>query len=259
MSKVSKIAAIAAAVPVLAFAAPVFADSPGQLQGGSNTNVVKNVTQKGSYSATTSASACDVVQYSVELHNTEYGKLSNIVVKATMPSTSSTSHVSSMTATTAAGGTTGTSGSVKVTTSTALSQSYVTGSTKLYDGNGTLVKTLADGITTSAGLNVGDLNGSTTEFVNFQAKFNCETPPKQIQVCELATKKIVTINENQFDSNKYSTDLTKCQETPVTPPVTPPTLPNTGAGNVIGIAAFAVVLGTVAGRLFLSRRQSNKA
>jgi len=43
--------------------------------------------------------------------------------------------------------------------------------------------------------------------------------------------------------------------TPGVPPVTPPTeLPNTGAGNVIAVVFGAIVAGTIAGRLFLSRR-----
>lgn len=39
-------------------------------------------------------------------------------------------------------------------------------------------------------------------------------PPvvKDIQVCELATKKIVTIKEDQFDASKYSKNLKDCEE-----------------------------------------------
>lgn len=36
--------------------------------------------------------------------------------------------------------------------------------------------------------------------------------PKDIRVCELATKKIITIKENEFDSKKHSKDLAKCRE-----------------------------------------------
>lgn len=35
--------------------------------------------------------------------------------------------------------------------------------------------------------------------------------PKQIQVCDLATKQIVTINEDQYDTNKYSKNLDDCK------------------------------------------------
>ena len=45
---------------------------------------------------------------------------------------------------------------------------------------------------------------------------DCPTPPapKKIEVCELATKKIITIDENIFDSRKHSKNLNDCKETP---------------------------------------------
>lgn len=46
--------------------------------------------------------------------------------------------------------------------------------------------------------------------------------------------------------------------TPNTPPVTPPVLPNTGAGDVIGVFAGAVVAGTIGYRLFLGRKLSRR-
>lgn len=104
-------------------------------------------------------------------------------------------------------------------------------------------------------------------------------PPKDIKVCELATKKIITIKENQFDASKHSKNLKDCEAgkitvceiaskqiitidenkfdaskhsknlkdcTPTTPPVTPPTtpaeLPHTGAGD--GVTA-AIALGAL--------------
>jgi len=39
-----------------------------------------------------------------------------------------------------------------------------------------------------------------------------ELPPKEIKVCELATKQIVTIKESDFDSSKYSKNLDDCKE-----------------------------------------------
>jgi len=245
-------AATVAAVPMLAMAAPVFADSPGQLMGGNALYQVKNLTQKGAYASTISASACDEVQYSIEIHNTEFGKLSNVTVKVALPSTSSTSNVStvSASATNSAGTNVSVNGSVTVNTSVAQTVTYEAGSTQLFKGDGTFDRSLNDGIVGN-GLSLGDLNGSTGEFVNFKAKLNCETP-KQIQVCEIATKKIVTINEKDFNSTTQTKDLTKCAETPATPTV----LPNTGAGNVVGIVGGAIVAGFVASRLFLSRKAS---
>lgn len=39
-----------------------------------------------------------------------------------------------------------------------------------------------------------------------------EPEPKSIQVCELATKKVITIKENQFDQAKHSKNLDDCKE-----------------------------------------------
>lgn len=249
MSKLSKIAATAAALPVLAFATPVFAGSAGTLGGGDN-YVAKNLTTGSAYSNNTSATCNDVVQYSMQLTNTQYGSLNNVTLKASLPSQGG---VSTATATTDLGGTTGTSDTTTVTVTSGATQSLVNGSTKLYDSAGHVVKTLPDTIA-SNGVNIGTLVGSTTEFVNFQAKLNCAPAPKQIQVCDLTTKKVVTINESDFDSSKHSKDMTQCQTT--TPPAV---LPNTGAGSVVGIAAGAIVAGFAVSRVYLSRKLARSA
>ena len=41
-----------------------------------------------------------------------------------------------------------------------------------------------------------------------------ECQPEKIQVCELATKKIIPIDENQFDASKHSKNLEDCKEKP---------------------------------------------
>lgn len=41
--------------------------------------------------------------------------------------------------------------------------------------------------------------------------------PEQMIVCELATKKIIIINKPDYDATKHSTDLSKCAPTPPTP------------------------------------------
>lgn len=43
-----------------------------------------------------------------------------------------------------------------------------------------------------------------------------ELPPVTIKVCDLTTLKIVTINEDQFDTSKYSKNLDDCTAKPVT-------------------------------------------
>lgn len=222
MSKLTKVAAGMAVVPMLAFAAPAFADSPGQLEGGSIVYQIKNATQSGSYGAAASATCNDELKYSVRLHNTEFGKISSIVVSTTQPSAGGTSNMTA-TGTNSAGTAVNTSGSVSVTLGANQTLAYEAGTTALYDGNAQLIKSLPDGIATTAGVNAGDLNGSTTEFVTFKAKVTCATPP-------------------------------------VTPPVTPPAvvkptrLVNTGPGEMLGLFAVVTVAGAFGYRTLLSRR-----
>lgn len=332
LKKLSVIAAGLVALLTVGFAATAGADSPG-LFGGTTTDQyqVKNVTQSGSYGGTATAAACDELQYHFRFNNVAYGTISNITVKASLTSGAVTTNNSSITATgtNGVGDTTSTGSSVAVNLSSAQTVAYEAGSTQLLDANGQLVKALPDGIV-SGGVNIGDLAGSATESVVFKAKVNCPTPPptqikvcdlttlqiitidedqfnaetqskdltkcqppKQITVCKLDTKTIVTINENQFDSSKYSKDLNDCKTTP--PPnklqvcnlttkqvvtidetafdsskysknlndcaatTTPPAeLPNTGAGNVVAVFVGAIVAGTVASRLYLSRKLARK-
>ncbi len=53
---------------------------------------------------------------------------------------------------------------------------------------------------------------ATSEYC--KGKFEVKKEDKDIKVCELATKKIVTIKESQFDSSKYSKNLDDCKEKP---------------------------------------------
>ena len=223
MSKVSKLAAGLAVVPMLAFSAPAFADSPGVFGTSPDEYLVKNVTKSGSYATTATATCNDELKYSIRLHNSDFGKISNITVKATLPSTSPSKSDMTASGTNAANATTTTSGSVTVTLGSNQSLGYETGTTQLFDGSSNLIKTLPDGITTS-GVNVGDLNGSTFEFVQFKAKVSCTTTPP---------------------------------ETPKTPEQ-PKTLVNTGAGDIAGLFAGVAVLGALAHRLFTSRRLSRQ-
>lgn len=177
MSRFSKMAAVLAAVPVLAVSGSALADSPGQLTGGSNVYSVKNLTQKGNYGYSISTACGDEIEYSVRLHNAAYGGLTNVQVSANLVN-------GKLTATPAEGASQGTTGSVAVSLPANGSLAYETGTTTLFDGNGNVIKTLPDGITTQ-GVNVGNINGSTTEFVNFKAKVDCPpvTPPKVSLAC----------------------------------------------------------------------------
>lgn len=70
--------------------------------------------------------------------------------------------------------------------------------------------------------------------------------PGKITVCEIATKKTVTIDENQM-SDKYTKDFSKCAETPVTPtPESPKALPDTGVGAVFAIFTGVTSLSSAA-------------
>jgi hypothetical protein len=155
-------------------------------------------------------------------------------------------------------GTTTASGTATVSVPSGASLSYVAGSTQVINYNDhSVIATLDDNITTSKGTSAGNLAGSTNEWVQYKAKVSCVTPPKEIQVCELSTKKVITINEDQFDSAKHSKDLSKCET--VTPPVTPPTeLANTGPGQVAGIVAATVVAATAGANFVLRRRAARQ-
>lgn len=82
-----------------------------------------------------------------------------------------------------------------------------------------------------------------------------EVPPvKTIEVCDLTTKEIVTINESDFDASKHTNDLSKCEETPVTPPE----LPQTGAGeNIVAIFGLGALIASLA-YYIASRRALNQ-
>jgi len=206
MKKFASLVALAA-LPVLGvlFTAPVFADSPGQLSNGPSNYKVRNVTKNGAYAQSINATCDDTVKYSITLSNSDYGLLRNLTVKADMAS-----GVINASATNANNAVTSVSGNAKVNLDRG-SLAYVPGSTVRITSDGVTSTPVADGVT-AGGVNVGDLKGSTAIFVQFQAKVNCPTEPKNIQVCELATKKIITIREDQFDASKHSKNLDDCKE-----------------------------------------------
>ena len=59
---------------------------------------------------------------------------------------------------------------------------------------------------------------------------DCAQQPakKQIEVCDLTTKKVVTIDESAFDSKKHSKNLADCKTNPTVPPTPPVTPPTPG-------------------------------
>jgi uncharacterized repeat protein (TIGR01451 family) len=188
MKRLNRLVAAVAFVPVVAISSSALAGSVGQL-GGGDTYQVKNVTQNTAYSNNVTAACGDIVEYSMELGNTGFGTLTNVTLKATLPEAGGTS---TATATTDQGGTTGTSDTASVSLASGTTQSLENGTTILYGDHGNVITTLPDTIT--SGVNIGTLNGSTTEFVNFKAKVSCPTPPPPVYTCDLLS---ITTGDNR--------------------------------------------------------------
>lgn len=222
MKKLALFVAAIAAIPAL-LGASVFADSPGQLSNGASNYKVRNVTKNGEYSQSIAATCGETVKYSITLSNSDFGLLKDLTVKANIAS-----GAISASAINASNETTSVSGSAKVNLDKG-TLAYIPGSTVRITSDGKTSTPQADGIA-AGGVNVGNLNGSTAIFVQFQAKVECPTTP------------------------------------PVTPPVTPPTtppktpetpseLPATGAADVIAKLAGVVAL-TGASVYYVASRRS---
>jgi len=82
---------------------------------------------------------------------------------------------------------------------------------------------------------------------------DCKETPKVINVCELSTKKSVTIKESDFDASKHSKNFDDCKETPVTPEI-PTELPETGIADAIAKIAGAISLTSATAYYLASRR-----
>lgn len=85
-------------------------------------------------------------------------------------------------------------------------------------------------------------HGKKSDTASVVVKSNCDV--KQIQVCELKTKKVVTIKEADLSSTNYSKNLDDCKTTPVTPSK-PSELPSTGLG-LESVASLVAVVSLVA-------------
>ncbi len=216
MKKLLSIVLGAVMVPAVAFS-QVAALAAGQIEGG-DIYRVKNVTKMTDFTDPVSAVCGDTVQFKVRIHNPGPDALTGVKVSATLPAAAATSHSSKVTVSADNANPTSVSDTAGVNLSTAGKLAYVAGSTELLDAHNAKLQTLADGIV-GGSVAVPNGVGVSTEqkrFVQFQAKVECETPPtpKNITVCDLATKNIITIREDQFDASKHSKDLAKCAETP---------------------------------------------
>lgn len=189
MIRFSKLAAALAVVPILAFASPVFAASEGQIEGG-DIYRVKNLTRNQNvFSNIINADACDVIQYWTRIHNPGPGSLTDVRLKATLPSGAATTHTSTMTVSAINADPASTSDVATVNLSSSQSISYEAGSTQLLDASGNVMRTLPDGIT-QGGIGIGNLGVSLGEkrFVLFKAKVACPpvTPPVTPPVASIA-------------------------------------------------------------------------
>ena len=166
------------------------------------------------WSESVAAKSGETVQYRIKYTNTGKVQQNNVVVRDTLPA----------------------------------GVSYVAGSTKLYLGSDpTNARAVSDNIVNASGINIGSYLPGGMAMVIFDAKVkaNDQLPvcgpntirniakvetdygtkqdtadvtttkecvqPKDIQVCRLSDKKIVTIKETEFDAKKYSKNLDDCK------------------------------------------------
>lgn len=166
------------------------------------------------WSESVAAKSGETVQYRIKYTNTGKVQQNNVVVRDTLPA----------------------------------GVSYVAGSTKLYLGSDpTNARAVSDNIVNATGINIGSYLPGGMAMVIFDAKVkaNDQLPvcgpntlrniakvetdygtkqdtadvtttkecvqPKDIQVCRLSDKKIVTIKETEFDAKKYSKNLDDCK------------------------------------------------
>lgn len=211
-------------VSAVSFSGPALAAAVGQIEGG-DIYRVRNVTKNTGFTDPASADQCDTVQFKVRLHNPGPDTLTNVNVKATLPSGEATSHSSMVTVTADNANPSTTTDTAGVNLSKAGSLSYVAGSTELLDANSSKLSTLPDGIV-GGGVNVGSVGVSIAQkrFVQFQAKVNCPAPAPATPAAAAAT------------------------------PAAPTALVNTGPGSAFAAFAAATVAGTIGYRLYLSRR-----
>ena len=158
---------------------------------------------------------------------------------------------------------------------------YVAGSSKLYNSTNPQGKAIGDGIS-QGGVNIGNYAAGANAILTFQAKvtaadLTCGTTTftnqagvetkngnkqdtaevkvkrecvKPIQVCDLTSKKVISIEEKSFDAKKYSKNLADCSAAVAE-------LPKTGPAAMIGVTVALMAAG-VAAAYFLRARQERQ-
>lgn len=226
MKKLLSLAIGIALVPVVAFS-NVSALAAGQIEGG-DIYRVKNVTKGGDFTDPATATCGDTVQFKVRIHNPGPDALTGVKVAATLPAAAATSHSSTVTVSATNANPGSTSDTAGLNLDKAGKLSYVAGSTELLDANNAKLQNLADGIV-GGSVDVPNGVGVSTEqkrFVQFQAKVDCPTPPKEC-------KPGIPVGD------------ARCVDVPVTPttPTTPQVLASTGPvetfAQIVGVTALA--------------------
>lgn len=249
--------------------------------GGGNIVTSKNVTKNSTFADVTNATCGDTVKIRAYVHNPGPNSLTGVRAQAMLPSGTATSFSVKMTISATNANPSSESDTTSIMSDKAATLNYVAGSAEYFDAKGARLGSLSDSIVTSGadvpgGVDVSTLNA---RYVQLQAKVNCPEVPKNIQVCELATKQIITIREDQFDAAKHSKNLADCAEKPPVPgeitvceiatkkvvtikenafdsskytrdlskcdttPVTPAELPQTGATGLAAIVAAVLTAG----------------
>jgi len=150
--------------------------SDGQFTSG-NILYVKDETQNGSWGNTINGvNQCDLLEYKAYLYNPGPSFLSNVQAKVYIPSGASTSNTAGLSLYSVNAYPQSVTANATVNLTSSQSLSYVSGSTELLNQNNQLISNLPDGLT-QGGLNIGQIGASQTEFLQFDLKVGCNTPP----------------------------------------------------------------------------------
>ena len=181
--------------------------------GGGNIVTSKNVTKNSTFNDVTSATCGDTVKIRAYVHNPGPNSLTGVRAQAFLPAGQATSFSVKMTISASNANPKSESDTTSISSDKVATLAYVSGTAEYFDANGARLGSLSDSIVTSGtdvpgGVDVSTLNA---RYVQLQAKINCPTEPKMIDVCELATKKTITIREDQFDASKHSKNPKDCE------------------------------------------------
>jgi len=176
----------------------------GQIDGG-NIYRTEDLTQNTGFSATTTAQACDLLEYRVQLYNPGSATVDNVNVQADISNSALTSNESTIEITSSNGDPSTTYGFTTVNFASAQTLSYVNGSTQLLDQNNNLINGLPNGITIGGtGVNVGNVGPSVTEYVQFQEKVSCQTPSPTPATCNSLSTPVVVGKSVKINSVSYT-------------------------------------------------------